>query len=182
VVHGDYGGQSSKPPYLNDFALLHLDNPISTQAAQPVVIATEVSPNTTIAGYGYSNALGGTIGAFEVSWPSPVTPNSGQMSFAPTGDIRSAFCQGDSGGPVFSGRVRGCKPSDIGDGGEKRPRSLQGVISYNYLGLADHPGTEAQEASSKCRNAKSMIMQDITLPERRSWICRASNNAASGCR
>jgi Trypsin len=183
VVFGKYGGQSSSPPFTDDLALVHLSNPFPLQAVQPAAIATdkEVDLATTIAGYGYSNADGGSFGSFNVTWPQPVTRTTGQFSFNPQDNAknRSGFCQGDSGGPVFAGRYRGCKPYDVVP--ESRPRRLEGVISYNVLGAPDETGSADQENSSRCIHASEMVMQDITLPARRSWICRTTGNQATGC-
>jgi Trypsin len=184
VVYGKYAGQSSNPPFSDDLALVHLASPYSSQAAQPASIATakDVDTATTIAGYGYSNADGGLFGSFNVTWPRPVAQSAGQFSFDPQDDTRnrSGFCQGDSGGPVFAGRYRGCKPYDVVP--ERRPRLLQGVISYNVLGAPDQTGTDNELNSSRCVHASDMVMQDVTLPARRAWICHTTGNQASGCK
>jgi hypothetical protein len=183
VVFGKYGGHSSNPQFTDDIALVHLATPFSVQAVQPAAIATDNDVNqvTTIAGYGYSNADGGLFGSFNVTWPRPVTRAAGQFSFDPQDDAknRSGFCQGDSGGPVFAGRYRGCKPYDVVP--ENRPRLLEGVISYNVLGVPDEVGSVNQENSSRCIHASDMVMQDITVPTRRAWICRTTGNQAGGC-
>jgi hypothetical protein len=183
VVFGKYGGQSSNPQFTDDLALVHLPTPFSLQAVQPAVIATDKDVNqaTTIAGYGYSNADGGLFGSFNVTWPRPVTRTAGQFSFDPQDDAknRSGFCQGDSGGPVFAGRYRGCKPYDVVP--ESRPRLLEGVISYNVLGAPDETGSVNQENSSRCIHASDMVMQDVTIPTRRGWICHTTGNQAGGC-
>ncbi len=184
VVFGKYGGQRSTPQFTNDLALVHLDTPYPAEAVQPAVIATDkdISAATTIAGYGYSNADSGTLGRFNVTWPVPVTRDAEQLSFNPQagGVIRAGFCQGDSGGPVYAGRYRGCKPADIVP--EDRPRLLEGTISYNFLGTPDATGSDAQQAGSACRNGYGMVMQDITVADRRRWICKTTNNVAGGCK
>jgi Trypsin len=183
IVFGKYGGQSSNPQFTDDLALVHLATPFSLQAVQPATIATDkdIKLTTTIAGYGYSNADGGLFGSFNVAWPQPVTRMAGQFSFDPQDNAknRSGFCQGDSGGPVFAGRYRGCKPYDIIP--ENRPRLLEGLISYNMLGAPDEGGSLNQENASRCVHATNMVMQDITTPARRAWICHTTGNQAGGC-
>jgi hypothetical protein len=181
VVFGKFGGQASNPPFAHDLALIQIEKPFRSTEVQPAMLATEkdFSKLITLAGYGYSNARGGTFGLFGVTWTTLASRKAGELSFTPEGQIRGAFCQGDSGGPVFAGPYRGCKPSDPAP--EKRPRLYQGVISYNRLGIPDQFETVEQEAASACRNADSMTMQDITLPERRAWICRVTGRTALGC-
>jgi hypothetical protein len=187
IVYGKYGGQSSNPQFTftDDLALIHLSSAFPIQAVQPAVLASDKDVNvaTTIAGFGYSNANGGLFGSFNVTWPKPVTRNAGKFSFDPQDPIaknRSGFCQGDSGGPVFAGRYRGCKQADVVP--ESRPRILQGLISYNRLGAADDTGTDNQQIASRCLNASEMVMQDVTVAQRRNWICRVTANTAGGCK
>lgn len=185
VVFGKYSGRNSEPQFNDDIALVQLDAPFPEAAVQPAALASEkdFSPETTIAGYGYTNVNGASLGDFQLTWPAKLDKASGQFSFVPGdgGDPKSGFCQGDSGGPVFAGRFRGCKPYDIVS--ERRPRPLQGTISYNFLGKADAGGTTpGQRASSQCINAAKMVMLDITTAARRKWICRVAANAPLGCK
>ncbi|WP_202292477.1 S1 family peptidase [Mesorhizobium sp. 131-2-1] len=179
VIKRDYGGPASS--FQNDFALLELNAPYPGPAAQPAVLATQkqFSSEVTSAGYGFSNIRGGIIGQFLVTWPPPVKQEAGQLSFVPVaGELKSGFCQGDSGGPIFAGRYRGCKNVDIA--GEDRPRLIQGVQSYNFLGDPGS-GTTAQQSANACINASRMVMQDTTLPKVRNWLCQTTGNAARGC-
>jgi len=182
IVYDKYGGNSSEPQFKDDLALVHLDAAFSDQAMQPATLAGEkqVSEATTIAGYGFSNTAGGQFGIFGLTWPKPVTRQPGELKFnlQPDEKIKSAFCQGDSGGPVFAGRYRGCKAYDVVP--ERRPHLIEGTISYNYLGDPGS-GSPEQQAAQACRNGSGMVMQDITLPARRNWICRIIGNSAAGC-
>jgi V8-like Glu-specific endopeptidase len=184
VIHRDYGGRNSSPPYANDIAAVRLSSPYPLKSMHPAYLAMDKDFNseTTIAGYGFSNAEGGTLGQFQLTWPVPVVKQNGLFKFVP-GQANSgeegAFCQGDSGGPVFSGRQRGCKPVDVVP--EGRPRILQGTISFNKLGMAGKYETRAMRQSARCMNATEMTMQDITSPERRNWICQVTGFSALGC-
>lgn len=183
VVYGKYGGSSSNPQFSDDLALIHLSMPFPSRAVQPAILGrpSDVKLATTIGGYGFSNADGGTFGSFNITWPLPVKPSGGQFEFDPKDDVNgSAFCQGDLGGPAFAGRARGCKAYDVEP--EDRPRILQGVISFNVLGTPDPGGSLNQQVSSMCVHASAMVMQDITVSERRSWICGVTRNAAGGCK
>lgn len=187
IVYRGYGGTASNPPFANDLALLQLSSGFPATAVQPAELASENSftPSATLAGYGFSNADGGTLSQFNLTWPAPLKRTSGALSFKPgeDGGPASAFCQGDSGGPVFAGRYRGCKPTDPIP--EPRPRFLQGVISANAVGTPfgpTKPGeTEAIRWAMNCMHAASMVMQNITSTELRDWICRTTGNRASGC-
>jgi Trypsin len=183
VIYSRYGGQSSKPPFSDDLALAHFQVSFPDWAVQAarLAAATEFKPETTIAGYGYTNADGGFLGLFALTWPVSIKKEAGQLSFSPLGHVEGAFCQGDSGGPVFAGRYRGCKPFDVIP--EQRPRLLEGTISFNKLGRTDQSATtEAQRASSSCQNASDMVMQDITLDDRHKWICGTAGNEPDGCK
>jgi hypothetical protein len=183
VVYRKYGGRVSQPPFKDDLALIELAEPVPASAVQPAQLASAKSFTeiTTIAGYGISNADGGTSGLFNLTWPVPMKRAAGQLSFIPGdgGANKSAFCQGDSGGPVLAGRYRGCKRQDFAL--EPRPRLLQGVISFNAPGASSGVGNEVQREGETCMNASNMVMQDITLDERRDWICATTSKQARGC-
>jgi hypothetical protein len=184
VGYRNYGGQQSAPPYLGDIALVELASAFPDDAVQParLVRSGGFSPAATLAGYGYSNADGSTLGQFNVTWPVKIgNPSSqGQEIFSPADshDGGSAFCQGDSGGPVFAGRYRGCKASDAPP--EPRPRLLQGLISYLGPGAAG-TGTDAGRHANSCMNSNLMAMQDLTNTNMRKWICATTSNAAGNC-
>jgi hypothetical protein len=190
VVYGRYLGHDATPYYANDLALIHLDAAFPSQAVQPAVMAggddADWKPLTTIAGYGYSDAGGGTFGVFGLTWPPAVSRGNGEMKFSlkDEGEYKSGFCQGDSGGPAFAGRARGCKAEDILP--EARPRVLEGIVSYM---VADRPGSSQENLGNrvaasvaKCQKASDMVMQDVTTSDRRQWVCRTSGNAVGGCR
>jgi hypothetical protein len=200
IVYRGYGGRLQEGKYyLNDLAVVQLSAPFPSDLVPSAVLAP---PQTftrlaTIAGYGYSDA--GTLDGFGLTWPKPLQLDGGEISFAPAQDqpngIQSGFCQGDSGGPVFAGRYRGCWRSD--PAGEPRPRYVQGVISY-YVPSPPAAITHAQPPVSRegapsvdnvgvmrvqtCKQATSLVMQNITVRERRDWICAATDNTAGGCR
>jgi hypothetical protein len=200
IVYRGYGGRlQAGKYYLNDLAVVQLAAPFPADLVPSAVLAP---PQTftrlaTIAGYGYSDA--GTLDRFGLTWPKPLQLDGGEISFAPAQDptsgIQSGFCQGDSGGPVFAGRYRGCWRSD--PAGEPRPRYVQGVISY-YVPQPPAAVTHAQPPASHpeappadsvgvarvqtCKQATSLVMQNIALKERRDWICTATDNNAGGCR
>jgi hypothetical protein len=184
VVYRKYGGIGSVPPFKDDLALLELSASFPKYAVLPAILAPpqSFSQMSTLAGFGYSNADGGTIGQFNLTWPLPLKRANGQLTFTPgdgAGDNKSAFCQGDSGGPVFAGRYRGCKQHDAAP--EPRPRVLQGLISFDRPGPSNSRGNDAMRSSQSCMNASEMSMQDVTLNDRRHWICAATGNAANGC-
>jgi V8-like Glu-specific endopeptidase len=184
IVHGRYGGsaQVDGVHFRDDLALLQLESPYPAETIEPARLA---SPGgflsaATIAGYGFSNADGGTVGEFNLTWPPLLTREGGQFRFVPGQESqhKSAFCQGDSGGPVLAGRNRGCRRTDRVV--EVRPRYVQGVISYNLLG-ASQGTTSEMRAATACMSAKYMAMQDVTLRERRDWICTRTVLEAGGC-
>jgi hypothetical protein len=185
-IPGTYAGQqpanSTLPPFFDDISLIHLAEPYPADSVEPAKLASKFEAETTIAGYGYSNADGGTIGKFNVTWPAELSRSGSELSFATvdaTGH-RSTFCNGDSGGPVFAGRYRGCFPSDAG--GEPRPRFLEGTISYIKRPGQPPEHVSSQEAalSEQCRHADSDVMQYLSVSRKR-WICSVTNNRASGC-
>jgi Trypsin len=182
IVYRGYGGQGSGPPYfVNDTALLELAAPFPLSAVQPAVLAPvqTFEPNTTLAGYGFSNADNGSFGRLNFTWPLPMNEDSGKFAFRP--DDGRAFCQGDSGGPVFAGRYRGCRPDDAA--GERRPRLIQGTISYDFPGSADS-GPDANPQliqAEKCMDSSLMAVQSVTSPELRNWICTTTSGHAGGC-
>jgi hypothetical protein len=185
VVYGKYSGRYSTPQFADDIALVQLDSPFPAFAVQPAALASEkdFKKETTIAGYGYSNVNGATLGEFQLTWPTRADKDSGEIAFSPQegGDAKGGFCQGDSGGSVFVGRLRGCKPYDLA--AEIRPHVLQGSISFNFLGKEDASAvTPAQKASSACIHASKMVMQDITVDARRRWICRTAGYSPVGCK
>lgn len=186
IVHGSYAGWTAGQTdriYENDLALVELDQPFPP-AVQPASLAApdSFSQSSTIAGYGYSNA-GDAIDWFYLTWPPRLSLSKGVITFqiGDGSDYKSAFCVGDSGGPVFAGRYRGCRPDDRG--GEPRPRSIQGVISY--IAKPGIPPLHAQSATEKtthaCRNASTDVMQSVTLRERHTWICDVTAKEAGGC-
>lgn len=180
VVNRLYSGADN---FDNDIALVKVSPPFPANAIEPATIAdsSEFEKSTTIAGYGYSDTNGGTLGRFQLTWPSAVQRANGLLTFVPGADDgqKSGFCQGDSGGPVFAGRLRGCKSVDMAS--EPRPHPLEGVISFNRLGNATDKSSRSMFYASKCINASEMGMQDVTMPDRKGWICRITGNAASGC-
>jgi hypothetical protein len=182
IVYRGYGGQGSGPPYfVNDTALLELAAPFPQSAVQPAVLAPvqTFDPTTTLAGYGFSNADNGSFGRLNFTWPLPMNQDSGKFTFRP--DDGRAFCQGDSGGPVFAGRYRGCRSDDAA--GERRPRIIQGTISYDFPGSADS-GSDASPQliqAEKCMDSSLMAVQSVTSPELRNWICTTTSGRAGGC-
>lgn len=185
IVYGRYGGEQvvDGVQFSEDIAVLQLASPFPSQAVEPARLATaaEFLPATTLAGYGFSNADGGTVGRFNVTWPALLQNNGREITFSPSqsgSSNKSAFCQGDSGGPVFTARNRGCLPTDAVP--ERRPRLVQGVISYNVLG-PHTGGTIEMQWASACRAASEMTIQDVTQPARREWVCTRTGGAAGGC-
>jgi hypothetical protein len=187
VIPGTYTGlqlaNSELPPYFDDLSLIHLAESYPADSVQPAKLVSGFDPKATIAGYGYSNADGGTLGKFNVAWPADLSHSGNELSF-PTLDAygnRSTFCNGDSGGPVYAGRYRGCSPGDAG--GEPRPRLIEGTISY-----IKRPGEPPEHVSSnneterseQCRHAEMDIMQYIT-ESRKKWVCSVTGNQAGGC-
>ena len=182
IVYRHYGGKGEQAPwYANDLALVEISAPYPSDAVEPAQLAAldSFSTTVTIAGYGYSNVGGGTTGRFNLTWPALITPAGREFRFVPTPQDISAFCQGDSGGPVFVGRNRGCRPTDAA--GEARPRSVQGTISFNIGGAFSAGAGVALQWAQSCMNASLMAMQNITLRERRDWICETTNRQAGGC-
>jgi hypothetical protein len=184
IINGSYSGLTEVNgfPFYNDLALLQLDKPYPAETVEPARVASAGGflPAATIAGYGYSNADGGTLGNFNLTWPDLLQRAGTQFAFVPgqNSSHRSAFCQGDSGGPVFAGRNRGCKRVDKAK--EYRPRYIEGVISYNRL-WEPAEGSPALAWAKACMSADGMSMQDITLKERRDWICDRTDLEAGGC-
>jgi hypothetical protein len=139
--------------------------------------ADQISARTTLAGYGISNAEGGSVGYLNVNWPADVSNDGHRMSFVPKDG--TAFCKGDSGGPMFAGLYRGCKATDAG--GEPRPRMLQAVVSsYSYKGVITPALSYLQQANT-CIDSDRMIAQSVVDPKVRSWICTVTANQAQGC-
>jgi hypothetical protein len=185
VGYRDYGGKNSTPPYMGDVALVELSSPFPESAVQPALLAQrkDFEQAVTLAGFGFSNADGGTFDQFNVTWPDSISkPTSeGQTTFNPLAEKtgKSAFCEGDSGGPVFSGRYRGCKASDRPP--ERRPRLLEALISYRGAGDAGMGNFNTVHANS-CMNASLMAMQDLTNTATRKFICTTTSNAAGNCK
>lgn len=185
IVYDRYSGsaKTNNVYYADDLALLQLASPYPADPVETVRLASPGGfvPDATIAGYGFSNADQGTLGRFNLTWPVPLQKDAGgQYKFKPgQGDThQSAFCQGDSGGPVLAGRNRGCRRTDKSR--EFRPRYIQGVISYNTLVRPEFGSPEMQWAHA-CMTAESMAMQDVTIKERRNWICERTDLEAGGC-
>jgi secreted trypsin-like serine protease len=184
IVYGRYGGlgPTNGVYYSDDLALLQLASPYPAEAIEPARLASPNGflPASTIAGYGFSNADQGTLGRFNLTWPPLLQKADAQFNFVPgqNSPHRSAFCQGDSGGPVLAGRNRGCLRTDKIR--EYRPRYVQGVISYNTL-VVPVAGSPAMDWAKACREATAMAMQDITIKERRDWICERTDLEAGGC-
>lgn len=172
-VHANYGGKTATPYYRDDLAVLKLEQPFPSEHVRPAAVGqSEMAQGAlTIAGYGYSEVDGGTIGAFNLTWLRTVEFGSQEVTFDPSPNLPSAFCQGDSGGPGFSGYYRGCQT------GEAFPRQLVAVASYNYV--METPGSPLARAKA-CIRSSGMVMQNIGTPERRDWICEATDQEA-GC-
>lgn len=185
VGYRNYGGLNSAPPFIGDIALVELSSPFPDSAVQPAMLAQRGDFNqaVTLAGFGYSNAEGGTFDQFNVTWPITTGRPStvGQFSFDPSAGNtgKDAFCEGDSGGPVFAGRYRGCKTGDRPP--ERRPRLLQGLISYLAPGDLG-TGNAATRRANACMSSNLMAMQDLTNADTRRWICTTTSNAAGNCR
>ncbi len=179
VVHGEYGGQGLTDGryYKNDLALMRIATSIPSARAVPATFGILEAGQSTIAGYGYSEASGGTFGEFRLTWPEPIVGDGEQMfadsveNAASRLEPRSGFCFGDSGGPVFAGRLRGCSA-------EPRPRELLGLISY--LGRSSTSGGDAQQQVAQCFARERMAMQAINI-QSRAWICRITEDEAEGC-
>lgn len=184
VVYGLYGGAGPDkgPYYINDLAVIKLAKPLPAQTIEPARLAmpSDFEETVTIGGFGYSNAEGGSLGTFHLTWPPLVKKINGDLSFVPGADgaHKSAFCQGDSGGPVLVGRDRGCKPTDAVP--EDRPHDISGVISYDTI-VEPSGGSSAMNWANACRSAQDMAMQDITMPARHNWICKVTGRQAAGC-
>ena len=184
IVYGSYGGHGSDPGpyYSDDLALLQLSQPYPAEAIEPARLASPDGflPEATLAGYGISNADGGTLGQFNVTWPNLLQKSEPIFTFAPNQApaTERAFCGGDSGGPVFAGRNRGCRRTDKVP--EYRPRYIQGIVSFNNFGTPVGKTPEMQTATA-CMSASLMAMQDITLSARRNWVCTRTLLEAGGC-
>jgi len=181
IVFRGYGGRGNDPGpyYVNDVALLELDTPLPTEAIEPAALgpADSFDASSTLAGYGISNFAGGSIGRFNVTWPSALTENGDRLLFKP--DDGRAFCQGDSGGPVFAGRNRGCRPDDISS--EPRPRRIQAVISFDRPGTFVGGGSTSMDWAESCMLSPEMSTQRVTVPVIRDWICQTTSGEAGGC-
>jgi hypothetical protein len=184
IIYRGYAGATARQGVLydDDIALIQLSNAYPAETIEPARLAQaqDVQVKATLAGYGFSNANGGTLGQFNLTWPPSLERRTDQFFFVPgqEGQHRSAFCQGDSGGPVLAGRNRGCRRADGAP--EYRPRYIQGIVSYNVI---RQPGIGSSEAAwaSACMSAEKMAMQDITKKARRDWICQATLREAGGC-
>lgn len=182
IVFAGYLGRAKPTSFLNDIALVELVQPFASEAVQPAKIAAKSSPIATLAGYGYSNADGGTVDIFNVTWPPNLIDENGQFrfSFDASDEAKRGFCQGDSGGPVYVGRQRGCKPYDVVP--EERPRQVQGIISFNYPGDSDPAAlTDEQKSSSSCVNSSAMVIQNITNKDSIDWICKTAEGRIEDC-
>lgn len=181
IVYRGYGGigQAPGPYYQNDVALMELAVPFPAGAVEPAILAPlgSFDPDSTLAGFGYSNSLGGSKDRFNVTWPRQLTLANDRLTFTPEGG--SAFCQGDSGGPVYIGRQRGCRPSDTPP--EPRPRKVQAVISFDQPGLFLDASATASDKAESCLLSPLMSTQSVTGPELRQWICATTNGEAGGC-
>lgn len=183
TIHDDYKGHDK---YLNDLAVIHLEPPgVPEHAFEPAKLADagSFSSELTLAGYGITNADGGTSGSLGITWPDNVQGGRdirdlSRINLHPTRSGR-AFCQGDSGGPVFSGFNRGCKQGD--KHGERRPRAIQGVISSLDWGQGGASENDKLWASICMRPRTVETVQNITGKAIRNWVCKSTNNEASGC-
>jgi len=184
IVYRDYGGNAERQGVVfdDDLALIQLAMAYPAETIEPARLAqaTDVQTHATLAGYGFSNADGGTLGRFNLTWPPALERRNNQFFFVPgrDGQHRSAFCQGDSGGPVLAGRNRGCRRTDRVH--EFRPRYIQGIVSYNVI-QQPGSGSSAMIWASACMTAEKMAMQDITKEARRDWICETTIREAGGC-
>jgi hypothetical protein len=186
IVYGRYGGaqtlNTNKEVFFDDLALIQLDMAYPAEAVEPARLASAggFTPEATIAGYGYSDSRGGTLGHFNLTWPPLLRPGGTQFTFVPgqNSPHKSAFCQGDSGGPVLALRNRGCHSTDKVP--EYRPRYIQGVISWNRLARPSD-GSPAMLWAKACMSSTEMAMQDVTIPYRRDWVCLKTNLEAGGC-
>ncbi|TRC89697.1 trypsin-like serine protease [Mesorhizobium sp. WSM4310] len=154
----------------HDVALLHFENPFDPSDFPEASLATKFDGTATLAGYGVSNTKS-PLGEFFVTFPPELVQNGEHLIFKP-GSKKGAFCQGDSGGPVFVGLNRGCKSGDLFS--EVRPRSVQGVISFNVE-------TSAKSLAASCLEATNMYSEDVTQTEIHNWICGASGSEINGC-
>ncbi len=181
------GGFSGPPDFRNDIAMLHLQTGFPGSDVPPAGL---VSPNLgsfsrliTLAGYGFSDADGGTYGQFNLTWPQPLdaitSTTASHLQFDPVADSR-AFCQGDSGGPGFVGRNRGCDSTD--PGGELRPRFVEGVIdTISPDGKPNPSGNSMAQYAALCATATKLSLSSLLVPNTHNWICKITSNAAAGC-
>ena len=185
IVYGRYGGRNKVNDefFFDDLALIQLDTAYPAEAVEPARLASSggFTPEATIAGYGYSDSRGGTLGHFNLTWPPLLRQSGTQFTFIPgqNSQYKSAFCQGDSGGPVLALRNRGCVSTDKVP--EYRPRYIQGVISWNRLDERPSDGSPAMLWAQACMSSKEMGVQDVTIPYRRDWVCLKTNLEAGGC-
>lgn len=183
TVYGKYAGKGKLAPfYANDLALLKLSAPYPATGIQSAGLAEskDLSPDTTLAGFGYTDADGGALGQFNVTWPKKLSVAGDELQVAQDdngAESEGGFCQGDSGGPVFAGRSRGCSS----ESGEKRPRLLEALISYNYPGIVINSQNENLRSAQRCRIATQMVMQNLTVDKKAQWICKTTSNAVLGC-
>lgn len=182
VVYGRYGGRGPRNGvyYDEDLALVRLKDPLPAAVIEPARLGRDYDYQewATIAGYGYSDARGGVLGQFAVTWPSKLQNGFAGLTFVPADTNRSGFCEGDSGGPVFAGRHRGCASNSPIP--ESRPRVLQGVISFNYR-FEQPDRSPASQHAEACIKSSLMSAQNITIEHRRKWICAVTANEPAGC-
>jgi hypothetical protein len=180
IVHGGYdprleAGRRDNRFFVNDLALVELATAIPPNVVQPARIGTpqDVTTALTSAGYGYTDADGGALGRFEVSWPN-ATPGSNAEALdvdIASAVLKSGFCQGDSGGPAFAGRHRGCRvPAET-------PRTVLGVASFtqaqtNAPARPSGNNVAPAEAAAFCRDRDALMRyQSVVHTGPRRWIC-----------
>jgi hypothetical protein len=169
VVHR--GFETSPVHTTNDIAVIELNQRFDPNVYGSARLSEEFSEVGTASGYGISDEPPG-VGKFFVGLlPRLEQAEEEYIQFVPDAS-RSAFCQGDSGGPIFTGKKRGCQPTDIES--EERPRQVQGIISYTER-------LQGEDPAQDCLSAKRMVILDITRADMRDWICAVTNRELLSC-
>lgn len=186
IVYSGYSGKTPQVVYEDDVAVVHFSKTFPAESVPPDVLVgidqNGFVAESTNAGYGYSDSRGGSYQQFAVSWPSKLTNTGSFLEFSPsngqTPTTTGAFCPGDSGGPAFTGRNRGCRPTDAA--GEARPRIVEGINSWFESGVFNR-GTVTQEWVQDCEDSQGMRVSSLLVPTRHQWLCRITDNSAGGC-